>query len=146
MRRAFLLTLFLLASCHQPKTAPEPADHKIKALADRLGWYSDSLPLLRFDPPPIYALWRAEVEHCSGHERAGWPKLFIAPVEHFNGTHLAFYVYKQNAIVFALGSESAPWIVRHEILHFLLPPSHEHDPEYFGEGTRCGALVNLPSP
>ena len=44
---------------------------------------------------------------------------------------------------------ASPWsalVKYNEILHFLLPPSHEHDPEYFGEGTRCGALVNLPSP
>ncbi len=42
----------------------------------------------------------------------------IAPTSSFGHDYLAAFFIEQNAIVFGLGNEVAPHIVRHELIHF----------------------------
>jgi hypothetical protein len=131
--RILALVLFL-AGCttvHQPPPGP---NIRQRIAAENIAWYGDSIPIVRFSPPFIYAVWRLQVEGCAGKTRDGWPKFYIAPVNPLGTRVLALYVHASNSIVFALGEELQDWVVRHELLHFLLNGEGpgQHPVEYFG--------------
>lgn len=99
----------------------------------------------RFLPPPVYATWWSQIEACSGRSRAMSDVLFYvvpnaATFDYRGMTSLLGAYNAPQAILLAdLSTDLAP-IVRHEMLHALLPDAGPaHPPEYFV--TRCGALV-----
>lgn len=144
-----LLALCLLCACsvkHVQHSPPNPSEQRADILAREIAWIGDNIPVIRFNPPYIYGAWRLEVEACSGKQRAGWPKFYVAPVAPLAPDgRVGFYAHDSNVIVFALGHEAVPWIYRHEILHFLLngefSPRNPHPDEYFGPASPCGPLV-----
>lgn len=153
----------LVSACalhrHTPPLALPPplALARVTVLTGTLAWVDDTVPVLQFKPPPIYGMWRLDVERCSSLTRAGWPKFYIAPIPlHYDDILIAaFYVAPTQNIVFSLGAETQRGVVAHELLHWLLeltlPPApddastdaritRQHPPEYFER--RCGALFH----
>ena len=148
---ALCAVMATVAACGgQADSASVPSVAHKAILRRDIRWLSDSIVLLRFDAPPSYVQWKAEVEKCSGLHRDGWPTFFVAPVFPLPALRLGFYVWQSQTVVFALGAEREAWVVRHELLHWLLDPKwapkdDEHPKAYFGLGTdfgKCGDLVN----
>lgn len=105
--------------------------------------FIDTLPVLRFEAPPVYAMWRAEIAQCSGITRKGAPTFWITQRAVMPNNWLGMYVRQQRRIVFALGAETVSWIVRHEFLHDAVDEPG-HPPEFFGDSQQpglCGHLV-----
>lgn len=148
-RLAFLLLLVVL-SCHRsPATTPTPPleTHRVRIANDRLGWYADTIPIVRYDPPYVYGMWRLRMEACSGVTKLGWPKFYMAPISPLNREWaVGIYAPRSESIVIALGAESADWVISHELLHWLLAPrsTKDHPAEYFGPDSPCGRFVNPP--
>lgn len=148
MKRLAFLLLLCTACTVQHVPPPTLVRQRATILENRLGWLSDTTPLLRFDTPYAYGFWRLQVEACSGHTREGWPRFFVAPIAPLGQDRLAFYDPEGNVIVFSLGAETQDWVFRHEMLHYLLAPEHlkdPHDEAYFGVQGKCGALVHPKS-
>lgn len=143
-----ILLCSLLASVACSQQSDSVVNARRDILLRDIAWLEDSIPLLRFDPPPIYAAWKAQIEKCSGVKRDGWPKFYIAPVLPLPKEWLGFFAASSQTVVFALGFERQDWTVRHELLHYVLDPLNlpdEHPAEYFGKGAnfgKCGDLVN----
>ena len=144
-----LYLLLLLVGCttvHRPPVIGPEAERARIAKRD-IAWFGDTTPIVRFNPPYIYGLWRLEVEACAGRTRDGWPNFYIAPTNPLGGDKLAMYVYPSNSIVFSLGSEVVPWIVRHELLHFVLNgEGGQHPKEWFGDATNPGKCWDFINP
>lgn len=152
-----LIAIGLACGPSQPVLAPTPSASARRAdiLARDIAWLGDSVPLVRFNIPHIYGLWRLQVEQCTGLSRPGWPLFYVAPIVPLSSDgRVAMYASGSNSIVFALAHEGMDWIVRHELLHFLLAPLipkapkgetpaeaalRVHPPYYF-DG-RCAFLV-----
>lgn len=144
---ALTSSVLLLATCVQLETAPAPADEEMsraRLIAANTAVLDGSVTVMRFDPPPIYTLWRSEVEQCSGITRDGSPTYWVGsrPILNAKGA-LGFYVQGARRIVLGLGNESIAWIVRHEQLHdnlnLPLNTADTHPPEFFR--VKCRHLV-----
>lgn len=142
MRRG-LLCLALLLGCRQPVEPPQPHhEARLRIGGERFAWIYDTVPVIRFDPPPIYGLWKQEAEQCTGKSKPGFPRLFLSPFGHVGVSSLAEYFAHHEAVVFSLGTEAQAWVVRHELIHWLGAPT-DHPPELFDlVNGKCGALVN----
>lgn len=151
MRRVRMLLALLalpLVTCRAPVESPAsspPAKVLARIVAENVVVFG-ATPVLRFTPPPIYTMWRIQVEQCSGLRREGWPTFFVAPTIRLelDAKSFAIGLYRRDGqrIIFALGYEAVDWVVRHELLHWLLdvgPGEESHPEEYFD--TRCGRLV-----
>lgn len=162
--RVLLVGLIALIACGAhvaPLQAPTLKDRRAEIIKRDIAFSHDSLPLLRFAPPPVYGMIRLAMEKCTGLTRDGWPTFYVANVEEFPGYVWAFYVEHSRSVVFALGREAQSSTVAHEIGHFLLAPhvdprrgkdeSHEawvertHPAAIYGPGGTCSALLN-PAP
>lgn len=141
----------VLVTCRvpEPNLAANAERAAAEIIARNVSMLDGTTVVLRFEPPPIYAMWRAEVELCSGLRRDGAPTFWLAPVLILNrGGAIGMYIREQRRIVFGLGSESIAWIVRHELLHDMvvsaktIEESHPH--KYFVE--LCGPLVYPVAP
>lgn len=148
MRRLARLALLLpLITCMPPetlRTAERPGLAQI--IAAQIGMLDSSTMVMQFPPPPVYAMWRFEVESCSGVAREGWPTFWLAqrPILNPAGA-LGLFIRNERRIVLGLGQETVDWIVRHELLHDALniPKTEDSHPAlYFKE--KCGALVYSP--
>jgi hypothetical protein len=142
MKRLLWLLPLLMActTVHRPPQT-DIREAQRRAIDDRVSWLGDSLPVVRFDPPYVYSMFKAQVEACSGVKKDGFPKFYIAPVAPLGSNYaLAVFVPRQNVVVFALGSEVLPWVVRHELLHWLLAPrdTRDHPPEFFSADPTIG--------
>lgn len=141
-----------------PPTRPSVDSVRERIAREDIGWTSDSIPLLRFNPPFVYYGWRAALEACSGLTRSGWPRFFLAPVHPLPGNYHGFFAHDSDAIVLAFANEMERWIVAHEILHWLsedlIPAGKKgetqdemiertHPPELFGQ--KCAHMVNPPN-
>jgi hypothetical protein len=115
------LAILLLAGCTSMH-AQSLAEKQIDILRRDLAWYGDTIPILRYNPPYAYSIWRETVERCSGLSREGWPRFYVANIDVLPGQRGAFYAGNHNVVVFALGYEVQPWAFMHEILHFLHHP------------------------
>lgn len=151
--RTLLALLFCsaCASSHHPPPTTTAHDKRAEVLFRQIAWFHDTVPLLRFNVPTIYGVWRIEVERCSGKEKQGWPSFYQAPISPLSSDgRVAFYAPDSKSIVFALGQVGESWIVRHELLHWLLDPHPLDDPhpaEFFGDDDgpgKCGHLVRPP--
>lgn len=149
--RVFLYFLIaVVLGCHSgvKPTPPTPLEQsRIRILDDRAGWFSDTIPIIRFNPPYIYGTWRLEAEACSGLTKPNWPKFYVAPISPLREDWaVGIYAPRSESIVLALGAESADWVVRHEILHWLAAPRNtkDHPADLFGRESRCGPIVNPP--
>lgn len=148
MRIAALFSLaLLLLSCRQPIALPPTTQlqqARARALIEQVAFWQDTVPIVKFPPPFAYGYWRLEVERCSGKTRDGWPAFYqSATMPLREDGAWAVYDHTVNAVIFGLGVADISWLIRHELLHFLLSPSIGHPPEYFDRDTgKCGALVN----
>lgn len=148
MPALFVLLLSALSGCATATvdTAAAVQATQARVLARDVAFMEDTIPVVRFPPPPIYAMWRAEVEECSGLHRDGGLTFWIAPRVLMPNKWLGMYVRPKRQAIFALGSETVAWIVRHEILHDL-SDRPGHPPEFFGDSVslgRCGHLTRPP--
>lgn len=153
-----LLALCLLAACsvkHVPAPPHSPSERRAAVVMRDVRWIHDTIPILRFEPYFIYFAWKAEMESCSGVKREGMPVFYVAPISPLAGDgRIGFYAPDSRSVVLSLGYERDAWIVRHEILHYLLEPVipkarpgeppeetaiRAHPPEFFER--RCGPLV-----
>lgn len=150
----------LILGCKAVAVDPRfaPVHTRAEILARDIAWASDTLPLLRFNPPWEYGAIRLRVEQCVGRTRADWPRFYIAPLNPMPGHVLAFYDEGNQSIVFGLGNEANPGTVAHELLHWLLapviPPHRRHDEtveawvervhpdSIFAPHGRCGHILN----
>lgn len=157
-----LLALVLITACSvknaEPTNQQSPSHSRADVLAREIAWIGQ-IPILRFEPFYAYFALKAEVEGCAGIKKEGMPTFYVAPVSPLAPDgRIAFYAPDSKSVVFALGWEKEAWIVRHELLHWILdghlPPAapnetpdqaanRAHPPEFFGLEGRCGALVNL---
>ena len=135
----------LLATCRAPASTTPRARSTAELLAGNVSIMDGTTVILRFNPPPIYRMWRAEVEECSGVQREGDPTFWIAPKTKLNeGGAIGLFVRDQRRVVFALGFEAVDWVVRHEILHDLLDVrDNDGHPELYFK-LRCRQLVWPP--
>lgn len=130
-----------------PPAPPRRAD---AVFLSQIGRLDDSIPVLRFKPPRIYADWLRQVEACSGRVRTGWPTFYVAPINPLNARYeVAIYIYDGERIIFALGAETSQQIVSHELLHWILATDYmgQHPAEYYGNAERpgrCSGLVSIP--
>lgn len=145
----------MACSCQYRRPVVTTGPARPDILKRDIAWIHDTIPVLRFETPEIYAVVRLNMERCSGLTRAGWPRLYLAPWNPLPYGRAAFYDPDAEAIVFALSSEANLFIVGHEILHWLLEPTvsprrindetpdefavRVHPPEYFDR--RCGHLL-----
>lgn len=145
----YFLTAVVLG-CHSPTPTIQPTPletTRVRVVEDQLGWFDDTIPIVRFRPPFAYGYWRLQVEACAGVTKDGWPKFFMAPISPLRADYaIGLFASRSNSIIFAFGAETQPWVVRHEILHWLLYPinTKDHPPEHFGPQSPCGSLVNIP--
>lgn len=150
MRIAALLSVLLLLACRQPvHTPPNPlAEARARVLLEQVAFWQDTVPIVKFRPPFAYGYWRLEVETCSGKTREGWPTFYQAATMPLREDGAwAVYDHTANAVIFGLGVADISWLIRHELLHFLLSPDLGHPPEYFdADEGKCAALVNPPKP
>lgn len=142
---ALLLPLCVTCAPLPAPGAPSPATIA-RLIGDNIGVLDSVTLVMRFPAPPIYAMWRAEVEACSGRTRVEDVTVWVAqrPMLNASGA-IGMYIAASRRIVLGLGYETVAWTVRHEYLHHLLnlPPTVDaHPPEYFRG--RCGALVYPP--
>lgn len=146
-RRILIVALALCATCttvRVPQTDLRAARQRIAE--DRIGWAVDTVPIVRFDVPFVYHMFKAQVESCSGKHKEGFPALFVAPTAPLPYRYaLAVYSRENNSIVFALGSEVMPWVIRHELLHWLLAPTDtkDHPSEWFSTDPTIGRCAPL---
>ena len=145
-----VLLLLALLGCTTVRAEPPItlSQRRAEVLLRDLAWVDSVTPIVRFNVPYIYFHWREKVEACSGLQRVGWPKFYVAPISPLAPDgRVGFYAPDSQSIVFALGHEGIAWIFQHEILHWLLDPQtpiDPHPPEYFGgeDGPgKCGHLV-----
>lgn len=138
MRYALLCVLLLGCTVRQV-TPPRTLDAaRLQIVKRDVTFVYDSIPTLRFSPPFAYGAIRLQVERCSGLTREGWPRFYIAQDNPLPGFVLAFYDEDRKAVVFALGNETVPSTVAHELLHYLLAPhipSKKRSDESFTEYT-----------
>jgi hypothetical protein len=145
--RALLYLFVALIGCASAPviTVPTPVEHRARIAGRDIAWLGDTIPIMRFNMPFSYAYLRAEVEICSGLKRDGWPLFFVAPINPIwmqQGPAVAMYIEKSKIIVFALGSETIPAYVRHELLHFLIgATTRGHPEEVFGPDAPCAPLL-----
>lgn len=142
----FALILPLLVTCRAPVATHPSKPSPRELIASSVALMDGTTVVLRFDPPPIYFMWRAQMERCSGLTRDGTPTFWIAAAITLNAQGaIGMFVRDERRIVLALGAETLSWVVRHEILHDLLniEKGNPHPPEFLVD--RCGALVQ-PSP
>lgn len=143
-----LLAATLAVTCARPVETEPTIERQAQILVRDIAFMHDTMPLLRFDPPPVYAMWMAEVEQCSGLRRDGQPTYWIAPRAVMHNDWIGMYVRQERRAIFALGAETLAWVVRHEMLHDRLNlPGHP--PEYFGDELspgKCGHLVRRAVP
>ena len=161
MRYVRLLPFVLLSACScasTPSTARVSDDIfaiRMRTLERDLRWTSDTLPILRFNPPLGYYALRERIEKCSGLTREGWPTFFQANVYPLPPMRNAFYAFHGDNVVFAMGSAQNERVIMHELLHWLtehlIPPApldetdeealtRTHPNEYFV--VRCGQIVD----
>jgi hypothetical protein len=138
----------LVATCALPANlAPTPTDDVVvvtQVVVRDIAFLDSNTALLRFDPPPVYALWLAQVKECSGLSETAPLTYYVAPrVIIGPDGRLAEYIVGRHKIIFGLGAETVAWIVRHEQLHSLIDEPG-HPDEYYKE--KCGLLVNPPKP
>jgi hypothetical protein len=144
--RAILYGLVALIGCASLPAQKVSTSQQVRArVAERdLAWLGDSIPLMRFNMPFSYTWLRSQMEECSGLKREGWPTFYLAPINPIwmaQGPAAAMYVHKTNVVVFALGSETVPWIIRHELGHFLLNGMSGHPEQVFGPESPCAPLL-----
>lgn len=142
MKRLALLLALCLSCTHHGRPTTIVKNRQDEIAARDLGWIYDSIPVMRFNTPFLYGMLRLQVESCTGRTKNGWPKFYIAPVTPFGPSYQAAYFYEQNAIVFGLGNETNPFIVRHELIHWLVAPQDGHPPEYYGPDSPCRPLLS----
>lgn len=136
-----LLGLSVCVTCVRPKLYAE--------------W--DGVTIRAIQPSKLHKRIRAAIEMCTGRKLAGWPHMYIAPVETLwvNGDpSYAVYTAPSASIIFAKGTDRMGWVVAHELLHWhiadLVPPApaeetwwqrraRTHPTEYFAK--RCKAHV-----
>jgi hypothetical protein len=149
MKRLAFVSLLFCLSCHtaKPETGTRAAQQR--AAETRIAWIADSIPIVRFDPPFVYHMLKAQVESCSGVHKDGFPAFFIAPIAPL-GTHyeVAVFIRSSNVVVFSLGAENQPWVARHELLHWLLAPrdTKDHPPEFFSKDPLIGRCAPFITP
>lgn len=146
MKTVALLCCLFALSCHLPdpriKGVPDPGfAARQRAAARDVAFTHDSLVIMRFDPPMIYASLKYAMERCSGKTKAGWPRFYLANVNPLPPNWQAYYSSERQSIVLAFGNEAEPSIVMHELLHWLLDPVNAHPAEYFGAESRCGQVL-----
>ena len=148
MKRLLWLVPLLLGctTIHQPPVVGVEEIQKRKAMSE-IAFLDDTLPVVKFRAPFIYHMWLAQVKACTGVEKEGMPALYLAPVAPLGSDFAtARYYPRKKIIVFSLGAEVEPWIVRHEFLHWLLDPQDTkgHPDEWFSPDPsigRCAALI-----
>lgn len=135
------LALLCTACTTQSHVSLTPSQKRAEILERTIGWYRDSIPLMSFAPPPIYGALRLQVEQCLGKTRGGWPNFFVAN-QPLPDNHAAVYVAGRSVIVFSLGADRVPWIVRHEIGHWILEAHNVvgHPPDHYGPDAPCRHL------
>ena len=156
--KAFALCIALLA-CGKPTvdTRPPKQDAAHEVVRRNVAIIHDSLVILRFAIPFQYGVLRLQVEQCAGVSRDGWPAFYVSAHNPLPGGFAAFYDERSKSIVFALGNESEPATVAHELLHFVLAPqvnpyrqrgespeafvARVHPETFFGESGRCAHLL-----
>lgn len=140
--------LAVVLGCHSTPPQLSPIQQRQAAIVEtRLGWFADTIPIVRFNPPFIYGSWRLRVETCSGLTKSGWPAFFVAPINPLRSDFaVGIYAPSSQAIVFALGEEDEGWVVAHELLHWLAAPRNtkDHPDDLFGRTSPCGPFVNPP--
>lgn len=147
MRALAFLVLLLCTACTLQHVPPDSAPNPRVRVADRdIAWIMDTVPIVRFNPPYVYAVIRMQAEQCSGLTREGWPRLYVAPINPIPtsmGPAKAIYTSGANAIVFALGYETDPRVVLHELLHYLRGEAkRQHRDAEFGPDSPCARLLN----
>lgn len=125
-RIAGLLGLLLCGACALAQVPNDSARMAARMrVAERdLAW-ADTLPLLRFDPPSPYSIWKRTMEICSGRTRDGWPTFYVTNttmLRAYGELSWAFYQRLSESVVFAFGQELRAPIVMHELLHWLIEP------------------------
>lgn len=149
MPAAIVLVVAALSGCAFVKvdTAVQATQAaQVRIIERDIAFMYDTVPVLRFRAPPVYAMWRAEVEECSGLKREGAPSFWIAPTTLMPNQWLGMYIRQKRQVVLALGAETVAWIVRHEYLHDLINEPG-HPAEFFGDSVslgRCGHLTRRP--
>jgi len=118
MRALFCLLVLGCTAVRVPPLAPTLAERRAAILNREVAWM-DTLPVLRFSTPYVYGSWRLQVEQCSGLTRNGWPTFYISAIAPLPQKRDALFAARADAIVFALGQESRPLTVIHELLHWL---------------------------
>lgn len=149
MRLAYRLpaiagAVLLLATCGPAQTVnTRPTPDLARMVAENVAVFNGFMPILKFPTPLAYTFLRHQVETCSGLTREGWPTFWVAPLVLLNSEGaVGLYIRGHRQIIFALGYETVPWAIRHEILHDLVDApvgSPAHPPEYFAE--KCALLV-----
>lgn len=139
-----LLAGIALSTCALPPETASTPQAAAQLIADNVAVMDGTITVMRFRPPPIYTMWRAEMEECSGLSREGSPTFWIASTVFLTKPgRLGAYVSPHRRIIFGLGNETLAWVVRHELLHDLINPAPgdtTHAPEFFEQ--KCGALVH----
>ena len=144
MRILRLFGVLVVVGC---ATAPEP-----------------ELPIVGSAPmvsvPVEYSTYWAQIEACSGLRRPDHVVFFAFPGKWFSSdgfVSVAVYQYEARRITLTTVAENDPMVIRHEMLHAVLPPNYAapeddaaaHPVEYFGvpgstSGAalgKCGAIV-----
>lgn len=81
----------------------------------------------RFDPPLIYDAWFSEVSKCSGLYRPlGGIDWYATPEPWERNGGVALGGYADGNIYLAEIDVMTEWVVKHEMLHYLLHPNQEH--------------------
>lgn len=132
------------ASVRPPSIQQQSLAERRKVIERRdVGFTYDTIATLRFDPPSVYGAFKLEVEKCSGFTRDGLPRFYITNRQPVIYDYLAFYDTEELSITFGLGTEIVPWIIHHELLHWVLDGHgiKGHPAQYFGPNGKCWAEV-----
>jgi hypothetical protein len=98
---------------------------------------------LRFSPPPIYQVWWDQTVACANISRSMREiDFYVVPdvdIIDVGRPAVGAYYYERSDIVLAGVFQFDGGVVRHEMLHALIPSMEGHPREYFLH--RCGDIV-----
>lgn len=147
------LAFISFVSCMAPAVAHAPtASQELRArIARNIATMADGTIVMYFKQPFSFRELFEEIEECSGRESQHDDTYWIAqtnPIRTGHGPALAVHYKDTHRVVFALGIETNPYIIRHERLHHLYPELSDssvramHPDSVFGKDAPCGPWIH----